>query len=150
MSSTNIIRDIDRPIIVFQACEDLTTPSKTKIVKRNGDEESFYISRPRNFQSYCYEYCGKLDLPFKNLKFKINEKEVRSDYIVRSSCIVKVYNMIEDSTTKGSALKESMLQLQNSKKFADVKILIGSEIILAHKCLLATRSTKFKMMFDAN
>lgn len=136
--------------MVFQPCEDLTTPSQTKIIKRNGEEESIYVSKPRNFQSYCYEYCGKLDMPYKNLKFRVNDKEVRNDYIVRSSCIVKVLNNFGESLIGGSALKESLMKLQHTQKFADVKLLIGSETILAHKCLLATRSTKFKMMFDAN
>lgn len=143
-------REIERPIIVFQAVEDITSLSKTKIIKRCGDEESFYISKPRNFASYCFEYCGKLDIQYKNLKFKVNDKEPRADYIVRSSCIVKVYNNIPEETICGSALKESLMKLQHSKKFADVKLILGEEVIQAHKCLLATRSTKFKMMFEAN
>jgi hypothetical protein len=107
--------------VVFQPCEDLTTPSQTKIIKRNGEEESIYVSKPRNFQSYCYEYCGKLDMPYKNLKFRVSDKEVRNDYIVRSSCIVKVHNNFGESLIGGSALKESLMKLQSTQKFADVK-----------------------------
>ena len=137
MSTTNIIRDIERAIIVFQPMEDLYLgASLNKIIRRSGEEESFYISKPRNFQSYCYEFCGKLDIPYNSMKFRINDKEVRNDFIPRSSCIVKVYNNIQDiMNIGGSALKDSLNKLQLSKKFADVKLLIEDEIIPAHKCI---------------
>lgn len=47
-------------------------------------------------------------------------------------------------------LKESLVKLRNNPKFSDITLNIAGKQIPAHKCLLASRSGKFKMMLDAS
>jgi speckle-type POZ protein len=47
-------------------------------------------------------------------------------------------------------LKESLVKLRNNPKFSDVTLNIDGKLIPAHKCLLASRSGKFKMMLESN
>lgn len=42
------------------------------------------------------------------------------------------------------------MKLRSNPKFSDVTLKIDGKLIQAHKCLLASRSGKFKMMFEAN
>ena len=41
------------------------------------------------------------------------------------------------------------MKLRSNPKFSDVTLKINGKIVPAHKCLLAARSGKFKMMFEA-
>jgi beta-galactosidase beta subunit len=89
-------------------------------------------------------------VPYHRLRFKVNERDLKLDSQVRQSCIVKVYSIEDSMLLGGNALKDSLMKLKNSKKYTDIEIILQEhEVIKAHKCLLASRSQKFKMMFDS-
>ena len=46
-----------------------------------------------------------------------------------------------------TVLKESLMKLRTNPKYSDVTLVIDGKDVAAHKCLLASRSNKFKMMF---
>jgi len=46
-------------------------------------------------------------------------------------------------------LKESLIRLKQDSKFSDVELVIGETTLRLHRCVLASRSIKFKMMFDS-
>lgn len=62
--------------------------------RKKGEEEQIPISKPRTYLSYCYELCGRLNIPFNILSFKLNDQDLDSkfDQRVRSSCVVHVKN----------------------------------------------------------
>lgn len=41
--------------------------------------------------SYCYEYCGRINVIFRNLQFRVGENEVKFDAKVRGSCMINVH-----------------------------------------------------------
>lgn len=49
-----------------------------------------------------------------------------------------------------TVLKESLMKLRTNPKFSDVILKIDGKEVPAHKCLLASRSAKFKMMFESH
>ena len=58
--------------------------------RKKGEEEQFATCKPRTFLSYCYEYCGKINVPFRSLTFKIGDSDLKFDQKVRGSCMVSV------------------------------------------------------------
>lgn len=42
------------------------------------------------------------------------------------------------------------MKLRSNPKFSDITLKINGKLVQAHKCLLASRSGKFKMMFESN
>jgi hypothetical protein len=48
-----------------------------------------------------------------------------------------------------SKLRSNLITLQKSGKYADIRLKIGDTIVPAHKCILASRSLKFKMLFES-
>ena len=48
-----------------------------------------------------------------------------------------------------SKLRSNLINLHKSGKFADIRLKIGDAVIPAHKCILASRSLKFKMLFES-
>lgn len=59
-------------------------------MRRKGEEEQFAIVKPRTYISYCYEYSGKINIPFRHLIFKLGESEIKFDQKVRGSCLINV------------------------------------------------------------
>ena len=45
----------------------------------------------RSFSSYCYEFCGLLNIRFNDLKFMQGRKEVPMSRNVRKACEIIVY-----------------------------------------------------------
>jgi BTB/POZ domain len=48
-----------------------------------------------------------------------------------------------------SKLRSNLINLHKCGKYADIKLQIGDTVIPAHKCILASRSLKFKMLFES-
>jgi BTB/POZ domain len=95
-------------------------------------------------------------VPFRNLTFRIGEAEVKFDQKVRGSCMInvgaahQVYPNNELPPISDTVLKESLMKLRTCPKFSDVLLRIGDKSVPAHKCLLASRSSKFKMLFESH
>lgn len=63
---------------------------------------------------------------------------------------LQVYPNNELPPITDTFLKESLLKLRSNPKFSDIILKVNDKAIPAHKCLLASRSGKFKMMFESN
>jgi speckle-type POZ protein len=63
--------------------------------------------------------------------------------------IFQVFSNTEIPPISDTVLKESLMKLRSNPKFSDVTLKINGKTVPAHKCLLAARSGKFKMMFEA-
>ena len=66
----------ERAVVVFQAAQNLFNDNMSKVVMNENEEEQLQISKGRALNSYCFEFCGKVDIPFNRLRFYQNEKEV--------------------------------------------------------------------------
>jgi len=136
--------------INFEAAEDLYNSSKTQILLLKNCYKTIQIVKPRTFQSYCYEFCGVTGISFSTIRFLIGGRDVSPDLSVMSSCHVKVLHTTEFNFQSVNSLKSSFLNLLNTGGFSDVTLKVGTEIIQAHKCILASRSEKLSAMFNSN
>lgn len=87
----------EKSLVVFQFTEDIYNISNIQLLVKKGEEEQIPLSKPRKFISYCYELCGRLNIPFNILSFKLNEIDLTPKFQdkVRSSCVINViYLMI--------------------------------------------------------
>lgn len=87
------------------------------------------------------------------LNFRLNETELDPSKFyqkVKSSCQIHVFSNHETSPMTDTLLKESLMKLRKHFKYSDIRLKVGDEVINLHKCILAARSVKFKMMFDSN
>jgi hypothetical protein len=144
-------RKNDNAVIVFKVYEDLVNFGHSQIVCKKGVEEQFVISRPRLLSSYSQEFCGKLDIQSRSVRFFINSKEADPDWEVKSSCIINVYN-VDRLLIEGSSnmLKDCLHSLRSNDKYADVVIDIESRRKLrCHKFILTSRSEKFRELLQA-
>lgn len=48
------------------------------------------ITRPRNFLSYSYEFCGITNIDYKTLRFLALSRDVNPDMMVMTPCLIKV------------------------------------------------------------
>ena len=136
--------------IVFEAAEDLYNLSKTQILLLKNSYKIIPISKPRQFQSYCYEFAGIVGIAYQSLRFLIGGRDVSPEICIMSNCHVKVFHTSEFNLQPQNSLKSSFLTLLNSGIFTDVTLKVGKELIKAHKCVLVSRSAKFNAMFTSN
>lgn len=88
---------------------------------------------------------------FSILQFRIgeNDLEAKFNHTVRKSMTINVYAKTDIPPLIDSKLRSNLITLHRNGKFADIRLQIGDNIIPAHKCILASRSLKFKMLFES-
>lgn len=136
--------------IVFEAAEDLYNTSKTQVILLKNCSKTIPIMKPRNFQSYCYEFCGITGISYSTVRFLIGGRDFNPDSCVMSSCLVKILHTTEFNLQAVNSLKTSFLNLLNTGGFSDITLHVNGESIKAHKCILSSRSAKFNAMFTSN
>lgn len=107
----------------------------------------------RTFESYCFEFCGLLNLSYSDIKFIIGRKEVTMARTVKKPCEIVVFCNKQQSNARGAysmlsdyALGPAFSSLLETGLYSDLKIVINNEELQAHKCILTARSEKFNVM----
>jgi len=136
--------------IIFEAAEDLYNNSKTQVLLLKNCYKNIPIAKPRNFQSYCYEFCGIVGVTYSTVRFLIGGRDVNPDFCIMSNCHVKVLHTSEFNLQPPNSLKAAFMGLLNAGTFSDVTLNVNGEIIQCHKCILVTRSAKFEAMFNSS
>lgn len=76
--------------IIFESGEDLYSQTKGQLLLLPTSTIKLQIAKPRRFQSYCFEFCGITGLSYKTLRFLSLGRDMSSDLIINTSCLVKV------------------------------------------------------------
>ena len=144
-----MLKKTDLPDIIFEAAEDLYSPSKGQILLLKSNTMKISIQKPRKFNSYANEFCGLSGLSYKTLRFLSLGRDVLPDMVITSCCLLKVYHTSEFTLSVSNPLKSSLYSLYSTGSYSDVKIILnGKTELKAHKCILASRSTKFECMLS--
>eukprot|EP01017_Pseudomicrothorax_dubius_P026710 TRINITY_DN3006_c0_g1_i4.p1 TRINITY_DN3006_c0_g1~~TRINITY_DN3006_c0_g1_i4.p1 ORF type:complete len:296 (-),score=53.87 TRINITY_DN3006_c0_g1_i4:762-1649(-) len=132
----------------FEAGEDLYNSTKTTIVLLKNATKKLPVTKPRNFLSYCFEFCGLTDMSYRTLRFQIGGRDINPDTIIMSNCLVRVTHTIEFTCLPENTVKTSMYSLMSSGLYSDVILNVKGETFRVHKCILVSRSPKFAAMFS--
>lgn len=145
-----MLKKTEAPDIIFEAAEDLYSQTKGQILLLKSDTIKLCVQKPRKFHSYAHEFCGITGLCFKTLRFLLLGRDVSADLMVSSCCLLKVYHTSDFAMTVSNPLKSSLFQLFATGMYSDLIIrLDGKTEIKAHKCILASRSSKFECMLSS-
>ena len=113
----------------------------------------FEFDDSRTFESYCYEFCGLLNLIYSDIRFIIGRKEVTMARTVKKPCEIVVFCNKQQTNARGAhsmlsdyALGPAFSSLLETGIYSDIKIVVNGEEINAHKCVLTARSEKFNVM----
>lgn len=110
----------------------------------------FAFDAARNYQSYCFELCGLLNLLSKDVKFFINNREVSLQRQIRKPCEIEVFHDVDSSKPENNSLKPAFNQLLENGLYSDIDLVVNGVTLKAHKCILISRSEKFKAMLGAD
>lgn len=139
------------PDIIFEASEDLYSPTKGPVMLLKSSTIKIPIQKPRKFMSYAYEFCGLTGLAFKTLRFLILGRDATTDLLITSCCLIKVYHTSEFTLSVSNPLKASLYNLYSTGSYSDVTIRVnGKTEFKVHKCILASRSSKFECMLNSS
>lgn len=145
-----MLKKPEAPDIIFEAAEDLYSQTKGQILLLKSDTIKLCVQKPRKFASYAHEFCGITGLCFKTLRFLLLGRDVSADLVVSSCCLLKVYHTSDFAISVSNPLKSSLFQLFATGMYSDLIIrLDGKTEIKAHKCILASRSSKFECMLNS-
>lgn len=136
--------------IIFEAAEDLYNTSKTQVLLLKQCSKKITIAKPRNFQSYCYEFCGIVGIAYSTVRFLMDGRDINQESCVMSSTLVKVIHTTEFNLQPPNSLKMSFVNLLETGAFSDIVLRLNTEEFAVHKCILASRSSKFEAMFESN
>ena len=146
-----MLKKTETPDIIFEAAEDLYSPSKGQILLLKSNTIKISIQKPRKYLSYANEFCGLTALSYKTLRFLSLGRDVLPDIVITSCCLVKVYHTSEFTLSVSNPLKSSLYSLYSNGSYSDLKIILNGKIeFKAHKCILASRSTKFECMLSTS
>ena len=95
--------------IIFEASEDLYSLSKTQVLLLKNSCKIISIAKPRQFQSYCYEFCGIVGLTYSSLRFLIGGRDVNPDICIMSNCHVKILHTSESQPPATKLAKNIIL-----------------------------------------
>ena len=144
--------------VVFFAGEDLFRDSMVgtrELAIRKHCKCKFDLDDERTFESYCFEFCGLLNLHYSEIKFMIGSKDIVMARTVRKACQILVfYNTLQKKVgssgiTSDFGLRSAYSQLFETGVYSDIEIVVNGEKLSAHKCILAARSEKFKVMLTS-
>ena len=80
--------------VVFYACEDLFRDSLVgtrELAIKKYCKCKLEWDDSRTYESYCYEFCGLLNVRFSELKFLLKRKEIAMQRTVRKPSEILVY-----------------------------------------------------------
>ena len=113
----------------------------------------FDLDDTRTFESYCFEFCGLLNVHYSEIKFLINNKDIVMARTVKKACEILVFYNIQQKKAGGSSgivsdhgLSSAYSSLFETGLYSDIEIVVNGEKLVAHKCILTARSEKFKTM----
>jgi hypothetical protein len=130
----------------------------------------FAFDSSRTFQSYCYEFCGLLNIRLNDVRFYLGNREAPFSRTVRKPCIIEVQsghgssaNSGRSSTTGGQqqssntnvangTIQSATRELLEKGLYSDIDIVVNNDatqIIKAHKAILMARSEKFRGMLES-
>ena len=121
--------------VIFRAGEDLCHNDilkHTEIVLKRGKTAKFDFDPERTFNSYCCEFCGKINLMFKTLNFTMKNHRVAMHRNVKRPCEIVVY-MSTDMTTESNKFLSSLMHLSQSGDYSDLTIKIDNDEFKVHK-----------------
>ena len=109
------------------------------------------LDESRTFESYCFEFCGLLNLRFTDIKFMLYQNEVTMSRTVKKPCEILVHysntkNSKGHSTSNDFFLGPAYSSLLETGLYSDIEIEVNGETLRAHKCILTARSEKFRAM----
>lgn len=146
-----MLKKPDAPDIIFEAAEDLYSQTKGQILLLKSNTLKISIQKPRKFISYANEFCGMTGLSYKTLRFLSLGRDTVSDIVITSCCLLKVYHTSDFALSVSNPLKSSLYSLYSTGSYSDVTIkLNGKTEFHVHKCILASRSTKFECMLSSS
>ena len=90
ISSQNRVFDV-----VFYASENLFSENlfgNKELAIKKFKKVKLPLDTARTYESYCFEFCGLLNLQLRDLKFFINNKELSMQRNVRKAIEIDVYN----------------------------------------------------------
>lgn len=141
--------------VVFFAGEDIFRDSMVgtrELAIRKHCKCKFDLDDCRTFESYCFEFCGLLNVHYSEIKFMIGTKDIVMARNVKKACEILVfYNTQQKKHGSSGILSDYGLPYAYSKlfetgAFSDLEIVVNGEKLNAHKCILTARSEKFKAM----
>ena len=140
--------------VIFYASENLFRESfvgHRELAMKKYCKCKFTFDPQRTFQSYCFEFCGLLNLQHKDVKFYLGSREAPLQRLVRKACVIEVFNANANSTKSGAnALQPAFKELLDKALYSDIELVVNGEPIKAHKCVLMARSEKFKALVESN
>ena len=135
-----MLKKSESPDLIFEAGENLYNQTKSQVMLLKNSSIKLTVTKPRNFQSYCHEFCGFTGISLKTIRFLNLGRDINPDIVVASSCLIKVSHTSDFNYTVCNPLKTSLQSLLNSGLFSDVTIVLnGSTEIPAHKNILSCR-----------
>jgi hypothetical protein len=118
----------------------------------------FAYDSQRTFQSYCFEFCGLLNIRMNDVKFYLGNREPPMGRSVRKPCIIEVQSNHGSSVRSGQSashqntcLQIAIRELMDRGLYSDIDIVINGDegnIIKSHKAILMARSEKFRAMIE--
>lgn len=139
--------------VIFRAGEDLYHNEQSKgkeVVLKRGKSVKFDYDAERTFNSYCCEFWGKINLKLNTLNFVLKNHRVAMHRNVKRPCEISVY-MSTDASSDTNKFLSALMNLFQEGEHSDLTIKIGSSAeFKVHKCVLAARSPKLKVMLLNN
>lgn len=111
----------------------------------------FTFDPQRTNISFCYEFCGLLNVQMKDLLFYLNGKLLPFQKNMVKPCEIIVFrtDAASQNVKSSNLLKPAFSRMLSSEIYPDIQIALnGEEPIKAHKCVLMARSQKFKTMLS--
>jgi hypothetical protein len=114
----------------------------------------FDLDETRSFESYCFEFCGLLNVRYHEIKFMIGRKDINMTRTVKKACEILVYyNKQFPKAARGQStiindytIGPAYSSLLETGLYSDIEIFVNGEALKAHKCILTARSEKFNVM----
>ncbi len=116
----------------------------------------FAFDSQRTYQSYCFEFCGLLNLRMNDCRFYLGTRELSMSRSVKKPCIIEVQSTGGSSnrsqTTNNSnqcCLQQAIRSLLDTGLYSDLELVVNQDSenpIRVHRGLLMARSEKFRAM----
>lgn len=132
--------------VVFYAGEDIFRDSVVgtrELAIKKYCKCKFDLDTSRTYESYCFEFCGLLNIRHADIRFLFGRKELQQNRIVRKATEILVYYNKGYQAFRhvgDYALGPAFSALLEKGLYSDVSIDINGQILKAHKCILVARS----------